>query len=321
MSLYLIIGPHQRQSSASASSSFMADFDEYEQQQPSPWSHSPAPSPALMDLDVNPFFQSVPDIDDDAFNPDTSEFICTNSSIPFPPPASNAHSLIHIPIVHPPDFDEGNSKSSSTKTNLSKCYPTPIAILSFLSPVVPYPVVLLKCLRSLQAFIATSLSNALAYSRMVQNRFSTDLSGAGKSGRKPLLRRHSHKIKRWSSQTFARSSDASSDASSTSSSSSSSTSWIPPKPLHNTNGTAVASVLPSHQPSSSLEDNVEATISAATDRANHRHQHRRHPRVKNAAAFPGDGSNDSMTKDRHHQKQGIQSAAEGNVVIQKRYRC
>ncbi|ORZ09833.1 hypothetical protein BCR42DRAFT_454801 [Absidia repens] len=215
-------------------SALMTDYDDYEQQQPSPWSHSPAPSPALMDPDVNPFFQSIPDIDDDAFNPEASEPTCTTStSIPFPPPATNAHSVVHIPIVHPadPDLDDDNEdsnpfKTASSSADKSKHYSTPIAILSFLSPVVPYPAVLLQWLRSVQAFIATSLSNALAYSRMIQAKFNTDASVASGSrggsvcGRTPLLRRHSHKIKRWPSQTFSGSSAFSNGVSSASSSSS-----------------------------------------------------------------------------------------------------
>ncbi|KAI8331742.1 hypothetical protein BC941DRAFT_496382 [Chlamydoabsidia padenii] len=273
-------------------SSFMMDYDEYEQQQPSPWSHSPAPSPALMDLDINPFFQSVPDIDDDAFNPDSSEFTCTNSTIAFPPPASNAHSLIHIPIVHPPDFDDNNNNKTTTRSNhQSQCYPTPIAILSFLSPVVPYPVVLLKCLRSLQAFIATSLSNALAYSRMVQSRFNTDPSSAGKSGgRKPLLRRHSHKIKRWPSQTFGKSTDGFSDTSSTCSFSSSNQ-----KPTHLDNNTiSSSSTLPSSHPYPSPDDDDDDQVTSSTN------SKRSHQQKVNEATTSSSG----QYRDLHQQKHG-----------------
>ncbi|KAI9265046.1 hypothetical protein BDA99DRAFT_41153 [Phascolomyces articulosus] len=168
----------------SGTANVLYDYDEYEQQQPSPWSQSPAPSPAMMDPDVNPFFQSTPGIDDEAFNPASPESY-QSSNIPFPPPASNVHSVIHIPLVHSPTssstttHDEFNSSSATTTTTtpstmdpsqqpqhaMTKNPPAPIAILSFLSPVVPYPSNLVSSLNALAPFIASSCSNALEHSR------------------------------------------------------------------------------------------------------------------------------------------------------------
>ncbi|RCH92500.1 hypothetical protein CU097_007528 [Rhizopus azygosporus] len=142
--------------SMASSSTFLQDYDEYEQQQPSPWSQSPAPSPAIMDSEVNPFFQSPPDIDDDAFNPVSPETGYDKSSVPFPPPISNVHSIVHVPLFHPLDVIQSQVPSAKHHMN-----PSPIGILSFLAPIVPYPQVLLASLTSLAPFIAASLTNAL----------------------------------------------------------------------------------------------------------------------------------------------------------------
>ncbi|KAI8070952.1 hypothetical protein BC940DRAFT_294837 [Gongronella butleri] len=131
---------------SSATTDQFSDYDDYEQQQPSPWSHSPLPSPALMDPDVNPFFQSIPDIDDDAFNPESSDAPQSPQQV-FPLPASNTQTIVHIPLLQ-----DANGHA--------------IAILSFLSPVVPFPVALQKYIRQLQPFISTSLANCLAYERV-----------------------------------------------------------------------------------------------------------------------------------------------------------
>ncbi|OBZ87070.1 Peroxide stress-activated histidine kinase mak1 [Choanephora cucurbitarum] len=154
----------------SAPSTFLQDFDEYEQQQPSPWSQSPAPSPAIMDPDINPFFQSPPDIDDEAFNPVSPESY-EHTSVPYPPPLSNVQSVVHIPLFHPSDVI-GQTQHLSSHTNYfnppppshhltqRNSHPTPIAILSFLAPIVPYPAVLLSSITSLSPFIAASFTNA-----------------------------------------------------------------------------------------------------------------------------------------------------------------
>ncbi|KAI7896111.1 succinate dehydrogenase iron-sulfur subunit, partial [Mucor mucedo] len=170
-------------------STFLQDYDEYEQQQPSPWSQSPAPSPAIMDPEFNPFFQSPPDIDDEAFNPVSPESY-DNTSAPFPPPISNVQSIVHIPLFHPygsldqlsaaqpqqPQTPQHHhlytTHTNSTTTNNTSTNkqqqnnPIPIAILSFLAPIVPYPPVLLSSIASLAPFIATSFTNAIENAQM-----------------------------------------------------------------------------------------------------------------------------------------------------------
>lgn len=185
---------------------FLQDFDEYEQQQPSPWSQSPAPSPAIMDPEINPFFQSPPDIDDDAFNPVSPESY-DNSSLPFPPPISNVHSIVHVPLFHPSDVIEHQPSSSSTSPSHLTSYfttnnhssqppqpqPTPIAILSFLAPIVPYPPVLLSSINSLSPFIAASFTNANQNSQMKKNSqfFNRRKSHHDTSDHRPKKRRSS----------------------------------------------------------------------------------------------------------------------------------
>lgn len=134
-------------------------YDEYEQQQPSPWSQSPAPSPIMMDPNVNPFFQTPIGIDDDAFNP-TSPESYESSSVPYPVPVGNIHSIVHIPIYHQTGHNPGKIPTGA-----------PFAILSFLSAVVPYPQVLISCIDTIVPFIATSLSNCQAHQHLTRQLF------------------------------------------------------------------------------------------------------------------------------------------------------
>ncbi|KAI8577007.1 hypothetical protein K450DRAFT_253934 [Umbelopsis ramanniana AG] len=134
-------------------------YDEYEQHQPSPWSQSPAPSPIMMDPNVNPFFQSNIGIDDDAFNPTSPESYST-TSIPYPVPIGNIHSIVHIPIYHHTGRNTGKLPTGA-----------PFAILSFLSTVVPYPQILISCIESIVPFIATSLSTCLAHQHLQRQLF------------------------------------------------------------------------------------------------------------------------------------------------------
>jgi hypothetical protein len=146
-----------------------------------------------MDPEVNPFFQSPPDIDDEAFNPVSPESY-DNTSIPFPPPLSNMHSIIHIPLFHPYDVmnpahsatnittttnihnhhntnsgcNSGTSRIHSSFNQHHNNNPTPIAILSFLSPIVPYPPILLSSINSLSPFISASLTNAMQTTLMAR---------------------------------------------------------------------------------------------------------------------------------------------------------
>ncbi|RDI76340.1 hypothetical protein Vi05172_g13659 [Venturia inaequalis] len=161
-------------------------FDEYEQFPSSPWAQSPAPSPAIQsDPDENPFFTSG-HVDEEsfdpkeAFTPDYAKLTQVEAI-----GLERASTVIHIPFMHPlksqnvhsnvndnePDtpttrhfghlvrFFDG-SKSGEDETPIKKA---PIAILSILSPIVPYPTNLTHSLKMLSLHLATSYSNAYDY--------------------------------------------------------------------------------------------------------------------------------------------------------------
>ncbi|CAG8648326.1 24686_t:CDS:10, partial [Racocetra persica] len=143
----------------------LSDYEEFEQQQPSPWSQSPAPSPAVTDLNCNPFFQAIPEIDDEAFNPSSSSSSSPDlhSSHNFSYPAitdNNVYSIVHIPLIHP------TTVKNVVPTNTNRA-PVPIAILSFLSCLVPYPSDLINSLKGLAPFLATTLSVSMIHQQSV----------------------------------------------------------------------------------------------------------------------------------------------------------
>ncbi|CAG8517827.1 5440_t:CDS:10, partial [Ambispora leptoticha] len=139
------------------------DYEEFEQQQPSPWSQSPAPSPVVTDPNINPFFQSMPVIDDEAFNPSSASPL-THPSPNFTYPVgtnNNVYSIVHIPLIHP------TTAKNVAPTNALHS-PVPIAILSFLSGVVPYPSNLIRSLHALSPYLATTFSMATIHQQTLR---------------------------------------------------------------------------------------------------------------------------------------------------------
>ncbi|KAL2069843.1 hypothetical protein VTL71DRAFT_14522 [Oculimacula yallundae] len=161
----------------------MPRYEEYEQAPPSPWAQSPAPSPAVrVETSENPFFSSGP-VDDETFNPRTSAPDYTD----IPPPETigldRAWTVLHIPLIHPllskpvqafrldaaamesrttkgkgvaSNLKDGDEKAKVKDENKGK--QSPIAILSILSPVIPYPSTLRHSLENLAPHLATSFS-------------------------------------------------------------------------------------------------------------------------------------------------------------------
>ncbi|KAK8094454.1 hsp90-like protein [Apiospora hydei] len=157
-------------------------YEEYEQTPPSPWSQSPAPSPAVRaDPTENPFFT-------DATPPETIG-------------VDNAWTVLHIPLKHillskpaPQTFRldpaaleqkgglrnrydpsaEGNvfAERPSSADSRKKDQQSPIAILSILTPVIPYPSNLRYSLEHLAPHLATSFSLSRHYSNL-----ETELAG------------------------------------------------------------------------------------------------------------------------------------------------
>ena len=176
-------------------------YEEYEQPPPSPWSQSPAPSPAIRtDTKENPFFTDAT-VDEESFNPGCSPATYTGMRPPEAIGVENSWTVLHIPLTHillskrgrsfklnnaamgqkvqPQTSDEvdaggrlaglgGGTHSegpSSTKA-------APIAILSILSPVIPYPSNLRHSLENLAPHMATSFSLCRHYQNL-----ETELAG------------------------------------------------------------------------------------------------------------------------------------------------
>ncbi|PWW74095.1 hypothetical protein C7212DRAFT_358965 [Tuber magnatum] len=132
-------------------------YEEYEQALTSPWSQSPAPSPApKQDPHENPFF-APPKVDEESFNPQVGSPVYSAqeqvSAIGF----ESAWTVIHIPLIHP----------SQSKHDSPSHRKTPIAILSILSPVIPYPRNLIRSLSHFAPLAATAFSLAQSYASVV----------------------------------------------------------------------------------------------------------------------------------------------------------
>ncbi|CAK7209176.1 hypothetical protein SBRCBS47491_000349 [Sporothrix bragantina] len=162
-------------------------YEEYEQMPPSPWSQSPAPSPAVRhDPNENPFFSDAV-VDEDSFNPTMSPEEYTESSPPEAIGLDNAWTVLHIPLYHPllsktaqpfrldtakmerrssPNRDTEEGIHNSSDVSPSRPKQMPIAILSILSPIIPYPSNLRYSLEHLAPHMATSFSLCAHYSSL-----------------------------------------------------------------------------------------------------------------------------------------------------------
>ncbi|KAK6515724.1 hypothetical protein TWF281_004315 [Arthrobotrys megalospora] len=141
-------------------------FEEFEQAVSSPWSQSPAPSPAIRaDPSDNPFFAPAK-VDEECFNPSAES---PQYSIAEPIHAiglENASTVIHIPLIHPSTsiIKFGRRKSAGTVLSDVPEKRTPIAILSILSSVIPYPKNLVHSLTHLSPLMATAFALSQAHS-------------------------------------------------------------------------------------------------------------------------------------------------------------
>ncbi|KAI0452564.1 hsp90-like protein [Xylaria acuta] len=165
-------------------------YEEFEQAPPSPWSQSPAPSPAVRpDPSENPFFTEAPVLDEGSFNPGPSPHDYTSVQPPETIGVDNSWTVLHIPLHHillsrsPQKFkldpsvlqqrtnlgakhDAIPSPWPGTEESTKKHQPPPIAILSILSPVIPYPSNLRYSLEHLGPHLATSYSLCRHYSNL-----------------------------------------------------------------------------------------------------------------------------------------------------------
>ncbi|KAH8787057.1 hypothetical protein F5882DRAFT_428215 [Hyaloscypha sp. PMI_1271] len=179
-------------------------YEEYEQAPPSPWSQSPAPSPAVRDeTQENPFFVNAP-VDEETFNPRKSPQDYTETPQLAALGADKSWTVLHVPLFHPllskpvqafrldtaameskvagrgkavdtlpKDADEVKTKSTQEKKDKG----SPIAILSILSPAIPYPSNLRHSLNHLAPHLATSFSLCRHFSNL-----ETEVAGLSRKG-------------------------------------------------------------------------------------------------------------------------------------------
>ncbi|KAK0651253.1 hypothetical protein B0T16DRAFT_321648 [Cercophora newfieldiana] len=164
-------------------------YEEYEQAPPSPWSQSPAPSPAVRpDPAENPFFTDAM-VDEESFNPSPAPPDYTAMKPPEAIGIDNSWTVLHIPLTHvllskptpafkldsalmeQKMFARGKFGDASTVVNYSSDAPhkekhAPIAILSILSPIIPYPSSLRHSLEHLAPHLATSFSLCRHYTNL-----------------------------------------------------------------------------------------------------------------------------------------------------------
>ena len=136
--------------------SSMEVYDEYEQVPPSPWSQSPAPSPApRAQAEQNPFFTNHT-VDESAFAKDPPPHDYSTLEPLQAIGVDLAKSVVHIPLLH-----SGSSKQPSSST-----LRFPVAVISILSPIVPYPSNLRQSLAYLMPHLTTSFCLAQQYSQL-----------------------------------------------------------------------------------------------------------------------------------------------------------
>lgn len=172
-------------------------YEEYEQALTSPWSQSPAPSPApKQDPHENPFF-AASKVDEESFNPKVNSPVYSAQEQVDAIGFESAWTVIHIPLIHPSQSKTLNSSFQSSTLNAGSSarsgsslfratVPTPggehgpkeggaqsghkkapIAILSILSPVIPYPRNLIHSLSHFAPLAATAFSLAQSHSNLV----------------------------------------------------------------------------------------------------------------------------------------------------------
>ncbi|TQV91215.1 autoinducer 2 sensor kinase/phosphatase luxQ [Cordyceps javanica] len=165
-------------------------YEEYEQIAASPWAQSPAPSPAVRsDTAENPFFAEAT-VDEGSFDPAAGAADYSDMRPPQAIGLDNSWTVIHIPLTHvlqsrqtrPFKLDatsmeqrlQGQKPDSppSRAGDFKRNKPAPIAILSILSTVTPYPPNLRKSLEHLSPHMATSFSLARHYTNL-----ETELAG------------------------------------------------------------------------------------------------------------------------------------------------
>ncbi|KAJ5540128.1 hypothetical protein N7513_008460 [Penicillium frequentans] len=146
----------QHEPAASLVALGLRQYDEYEQAPQSPWSQSPAPSPApRTHADQNPFFTSHA-VDEGAFDKNPPAHDYSNTRPLEAIGVDHSKTVIHIPLLH-----RGRSDQPSSSTLMF-----PVAVISLLSTIVPYPPNLRRSLTDLMPHLTTSFCLAQQYSQL-----------------------------------------------------------------------------------------------------------------------------------------------------------
>ncbi|WEW54953.1 hypothetical protein PRK78_000380 [Emydomyces testavorans] len=144
-------------------------YEEYEQMPQSPWSQSPAPSPApLSKPDENPFFTN-PEVDEDAFASSPPPHDYSEDQPLHAIGVDASKTIIHIPLLHP----------ASSKQSESTTLRFPVAIISLLASIVPYPSNLRTSLAYLMPHLTTSFCLAQQYSQLEKQLSSSSTGSYG----------------------------------------------------------------------------------------------------------------------------------------------
>ncbi|KAJ5674084.1 hypothetical protein N7462_009523 [Penicillium macrosclerotiorum] len=131
-------------------------YDEYEQIPQSPWSQSPAPSPApRTHADQNPFFSNHT-VDEGAFSQHPPAHDYSNTHPLEAIGIDHSKTVIHIPLLHGGRAPQGASSTLRF----------PVAIVSLLSTIVPYPSNLRQSLAHFMPHLTTSFCLAQQYSQL-----------------------------------------------------------------------------------------------------------------------------------------------------------
>ncbi|KAF4630729.1 hypothetical protein G7Y89_g7407 [Cudoniella acicularis] len=176
----------------------IAKYEEYEQAPASPWSQSPAPSPAVRaETADNPFFVNAT-IDEESFDPNATPKDYSQSSQVEAIGVDRSWTVLHVPLMHPllskaihsfrldaaamesrsaARSKGAENKSKPKEVDAIKEKLTPVAILSLLSPVIPYPSKLRNSLIFLAPHLATSYSLCRHHSNL-----QTEIAGLSRKG-------------------------------------------------------------------------------------------------------------------------------------------
>ncbi|KAG9234477.1 hypothetical protein BJ875DRAFT_11666 [Amylocarpus encephaloides] len=187
---------HTRHSSRDPPS-LQTRYEEYEQGPPSPWAQSPAPSPAVRaETDENPFFANS--TINESFDPIKTPKDYTQSSQLEAIGVDRSWTVLHVPLMHPllskavhefrldtaalqsKSACHGKSREKKGKPKESEPMSekrTPVAILSVLSPVIPYP----SSLRHSLEFLAPHLASSYSMCRHHTN-LQTEIAGLSRRG-------------------------------------------------------------------------------------------------------------------------------------------